>query len=177
VALGALALAAGCAPVPPSVTPSPPLALRATPTGAPGATRVPTATPAELEAGVIAALNREREKAGLTPLARDTAVSAFAQFRVDDLVTRGYFGHTTPEGTSVFELMAARGLVYQFAGENLALTTTATPAAAENAVGGFMVSPSHRDNVLKPEYRLVGVGVRIVEGGTTYFAVMFFTRP
>jgi uncharacterized protein YkwD len=75
-----------------------------------------------------------------------------------DMFARGYFSHLDPDGKSPFDRMRAGDVEFGTAGENLALAPT-----LKLAHQGLMNSPGHRANILKPEYRTVGIG--IVDGG------------
>ncbi|MBP1633163.1 MAG: rane protein, partial [Acidobacteria bacterium] len=64
--------------------------------------------------------------------------------------------------------LEAAGLTYSLAGENLALAATITQAH-----DGLMGSPGHRENILRPEFRRVGVAV--VSGPLGLMTVQVFT--
>jgi uncharacterized protein YkwD len=74
------------------------------------------------------------------------------------MFARGYFAHDTPEGVDPFQRMQQAGIVFGIAGENLALAPT-----LDMAHNGLMNSPGHRANILRPEFRKVGIGV--LDGG------------
>src|SRR3954470_24673345 len=65
-------------------------------------------------------INEMRIEAGVDVLAPDTSLGAVAEERSDDMATRHYFSHTTPDGTDLFELLDERGIPFSIAGENLA---------------------------------------------------------
>jgi uncharacterized protein YkwD len=107
----------------------------------------------EAEAALLALLNQERVERGLQPLRADERLRVSARAHARDMLKRGYFAHATPEGASPFDRMTAVGARYGTAGENLALAPT-----AEIAHDGLMKSPGHRENILRPEFRRVGIG-------------------
>ncbi len=79
------------------------------------------------------------------------------------MVSRGYFSHYSPEGSTFFNIMRDSGISWANAGENLGNAAPAnwgTPSAFINA---WMNSASHRDNMLRGHYKYIGVG--IVDGG------------
>jgi len=97
------------------------------------------------------------------PLLRENALLRRAAVaHSSDMVSRGFFEHTTPSGvTMVDRIMATRYAsprVGWALGENLAWGTggLATPRAVMTA---WMESPGHRANVVKRAYREVGIGV------------------
>jgi uncharacterized protein YkwD len=112
----------------------------------------------ELEAEMLALVNRERAAAGLRLVAPDPELTEVARRHSVDMFARGYFSHVTPEGRSPFDRMHEGGVSYRTAGENLALAPTLTIAHT-----GLMNSPGHRANILRPEFGRLGIGV--MDGG------------
>lgn len=112
----------------------------------------------DLEARMLDLLNEERARAGSPPLAPDPELTEVARRHSADMFARGYFAHISPDGHDPFDRIAAAGIAYRAAGENLALAPTLSVAHA-----GLMNSPTHRDNILRPEFGRVGIG--IVDGG------------
>ncbi len=108
----------------------------------------------ELEEEMLGLINEERAKVGLAPLAADPELTEVARQHSADMLTRGYFAHNTPEGTTPFDRISAAGIVYGTAGENLALAPTLSIAHT-----GLMNSPGHRANILRPEFGRVGIGI------------------
>ncbi len=112
----------------------------------------------DLEAKMLELVNRERAAAGLRPVAPDPEMTEVARLHSADMFARGYFAHQTPEGRSPFDRMAAAGVTYRTAGENLALAPTLSVAHT-----GLMNSPGHRANILQPAFGRLGIG--IMDGG------------
>ena len=112
----------------------------------------------DLEAQMLALVNRERAAAGLRPLAPDPEMTEVARKHSADMFARGYFAHQTPEGLSPFDRMTGAGVGYRTAGENLALAPTLHVAHT-----GLMNSPGHRANILQPNFGRLGIG--ILDGG------------
>lgn len=113
---------------------------------------------ADLEDEMLALLNRARGAQGLAPLAADPDAAEVARRHSQDMFERGYFSHTTPEGQDPFDRLRAGRVRFGAAAENIALART-LPQAWQ----GLMDSPGHRENILGPAYRRVGIG--IVDGG------------
>jgi uncharacterized protein YkwD len=121
--------------------------------------------PANL-AGVAAAqlclLNGERADAGLPPLKLNARLSAAATAYAADLVKGQYFSHTGRDGSTIRTRLDRAGYLPRNGGwaigENLAWGTgaLATPASIMRA---WMNSPGHKENILNPEYREIGIGV------------------
>ncbi len=112
----------------------------------------------DLEAAMLALVNEERAKAGLTALQADPQALDTARAHSQDMLARGYFSHIGPEGASPFDRMRADGLRFRTAGENLALAPT-LPMAHQ----GLMNSPGHRANILQPAFGRLAIG--ILDGG------------
>ncbi len=105
------------------------------------------------EAKMIELVNRERTSRGLKPVRPDDDLRGVARAHSDDMLRRGYFAHSSPEGIDPFQRMASAGITYEYAGENLAFGPN-----VDTAMNGLMNSPGHRANILKPEYGKLGVG-------------------
>ncbi|GIV96647.1 MAG: hypothetical protein KatS3mg057_1304 [Herpetosiphonaceae bacterium] len=108
----------------------------------------------DLEAKMLALINRERLAAGLQPLAPDPELAEVARAHSADMLARGYFGHTTPEGRGPFDRINAAGIPYLIAGENLAFAPILKLAHT-----GLMKSSGHRANILHPEFGRAGIGI------------------
>jgi uncharacterized protein YkwD len=124
-------------------------------------TRWPRAMPLkQTRTVVLCLLNAERRKAGLRPLVRDARLELAAQRHSEDMVARKFFEHDTPEGIDPQARMLATGYPSNNAltGENIAWATgpSATPQAI---VRLWMHSPPHREDILRPGFVQIGVGV------------------
>jgi uncharacterized protein YkwD len=117
----------------------------------------PPARP-QLEARMLELVNRERQTAGLAPLAFDPELTEVARRHSRDMFGRGYFSHLKPEGVTPFDRMRAANVRFLIAGENLALAPTLSIAHT-----GLMNSPGHRANILRPAFGRIGIG--ILDGG------------
>lgn len=123
------------------------------------------------ESRLVSQMNDERAANGVAPLSIDSELTAVARYRSDDQVSRNYFSHTTPDGTTVFDVLDNAGVSFTTAGENLAESRGYDPVQA--AVDGFMQSPPHRANLLNPDFASVGVGAAMTSDGTTILTVVF----
>lgn len=112
----------------------------------------------DLEAQMLALVNRERASANLAPLTSDPELVGIARSHSADMFARGYFAHITPEGRDPFDRMREASLTFITAGENLAHAPTLTLAH-----DGLMNSPGHRANILRSEFTRIGIG--IMDGG------------
>jgi uncharacterized protein YkwD len=112
----------------------------------------------DLEQRMLDLVNKERAAAGLRPLVADPELTEVARQHSADMFARGYFAHDTPEGLSPFDRMRAANVHFLTAGENLALAPSLSVAHT-----GLMNSPGHRENILRPQFGRVGIG--IMDGG------------
>jgi uncharacterized membrane protein required for colicin V production len=135
---------------------------------------LPAADPGDLEAAprsartVFDLVNRARIDAGLEPLAWAPALARVAEGHAREMYLDGYFSHVSPETGTVGDRLETAGITYSLAGENLALAATVTQVH-----DGLMGSPGHRENILRPEFRRLGVGV--VVGPLGLMTVEVFT--
>jgi uncharacterized protein YkwD len=112
----------------------------------------------DLELRMLTLVNEERAKNGLPILLYDPALSAVARLHSKDMFLHGYFAHRSPDGKDAFARMQESNISFFYAGENIALSHGLVMAHA-----GLMNSEGHRANILKPEYKKIGIG--IMDGG------------
>jgi uncharacterized protein YkwD len=118
---------------------------------------------------VVALTNAERAAEGLAPLTVDALLTTAAQAHSDDMVARAFYSHTSPDGSQPWDRAAAAGSERRTIGENIACGQR-SPA---EVVRGWMNSPGHRANILKPDFTHIGIG--LAGGGTagTYWTQLF----
>lgn len=107
----------------------------------------------EVERQMLDMVNEERSKKGLVILSWDEDIAKVARAHSADMFKRGYFAHENLDGLSPFDRMEAGGISFMLAGENLALASS-----VEMAHKGLMESPAHKENILRPEFRKIGIG-------------------
>ncbi|MFZ5933145.1 MAG: CAP domain-containing protein [Patescibacteria group bacterium] len=107
---------------------------------------------------VIRLVNEKRASAGLAPLTANPALAGAAQAKGVDMLNKDYWAHVSPDGVTPWQFFTDFGYKYRYAGENLARDFS----SAGSAVDAWMASPSHRENMLSPKYKEIGIGV--VEG-------------
>ena len=163
----------------PTATPTaaPTLTPTVTPTAAP--TLTPTAAPTQAPSGlsameqeVFALVNSERAKNGLSALSWADDIAAVARAHSSDMINRGFFSHTNPDGESPFDRLKNNGISYRTAAENIAYGQK-TPADVMNA---WMNSSGHRANILNKNVTELGVGAVKNNNGTIYWTQVFVAR-
>lgn len=115
---------------------------------------------------VVALVNAERAKQGLSALTIDTKVQQAALMRAKESAQS--FSHTRPNGSSFSTALTEAGVSYRTAGENIAYGQS-TPQQVMNA---WMNSSGHRANILNANYTTIGVGYTVING-TAYWAQLF----
>lgn len=104
---------------------------------------------------ILALTNTQRSGTGVASLTWSDALASSAQIKADDLCAKGYWAHTSPDGTEPWTIMERVGYKYTIAGENLAKGFTTD----DGVMAGWMASPGHRANILKSEFTELGVAL------------------
>jgi uncharacterized protein YkwD len=124
----------------------------------------------EPAANVVERVNAHRAGRGLAPLAVSPTLTAAAQWKARHMAHYGYMAHDDPAPPvqrTPFERMEACGYPGQATtGENVAAGYD-TPASV---MEGWLGSPGHRENLERPEFAAIGVGVARSADGTHYWA-------
>jgi uncharacterized protein YkwD len=133
--------------------------VAAAPTGArPHAAQTLTAKN-DLESAVLGEINALRRRHGLAPLRLNARLRAAADRHSASMARRGYFSHTSADGTSFATRVARyypRGRSgYRAIGENLLWSSPDVDAA--RAVAMWLNSASHRRNLLRAHWREIGL--------------------
>ena len=151
--------------------------------------------PSALARRIHALVNVERARFGLQPLAWQAKLAPVALGHSADMARRGYFAHASPEGHNAGERYSKAGFRcavpisgnrYATGGENIAQTHTFSgyrvssdgtrtrigartlDEVANRVVQGWMDSPGHRENILRPYWRTEAIGVFIDSQGRVF---------
>lgn len=115
---------------------------------------------AQLEESVTCLINVERTSAGLKPVRLNSKLQSAAASHSSEMVSDGYFAHTSPGGTSFVDRIESagymRGARLWTVGENL-VWGTGPLSTPQSLVDAWMQSPPHRENLLRGRFREVGV--------------------
>lgn len=116
---------------------------------------------ATVSRAMLCLINVERRKHGLRALRLEPRLSKAARDHSRDMVRRRYFSHTTPDGIGFAERIRGAGYLTTSrrwrVGENIAWGWRRRDAAAR-IVREWMHSPPHREEILEPSFRDVGIG-------------------
>jgi uncharacterized protein YkwD len=125
------------------------------------------------EQAVIDQTNAERAKAEkkLNPLKANPKLMAAARTHAANMAAQDKLEHVLDDKTPADRVRAA-GYKYRAYGENIAWGGK----TGREVVEGWMDSKVHRDNVLKPEYADIGVGVARNKKGEPYWVQVFGKR-
>jgi uncharacterized protein YkwD len=153
----------------------PPLPKIEVPSGKPRKppVRAQTSTTANIEAAVRQDINEVRVKYKLKPLQNNQKLAEVARKYSRQMAEKNFFSHTGSDGSTLSERARSGGIVYWVVGENL-FKSTNIPQPVPVAVKGWMKSPGHRENILRPIFRETGVGVWKI--GKTYYITQLFLR-
>jgi uncharacterized protein YkwD len=128
------------------------------------------------EQDLIGRINSARQAAGLRKVAINDRLSTLALSRSYDMASRGYFAHTTPEGSDFIDLLSSVNFPYKMAGEILAHNNYGPDETAQIAYNDFMNSTRHKQIILDPLYTTAGVGEAIDDKGFHFFTVIFLDK-
>ena len=134
---------------------------------------------------LLDAINIVRASYGLTPVTMSPQLGAAAQGMAADMAATHTFGHVTADGRTLDDRVAPTGYIAthptwalseNLAWEDAGLSTTA------NVMSGWLASPAHREVLLDPDIREVGIGLATgtpagMDGPGTYYVADFAAPP
>ncbi|MER7819482.1 CAP domain-containing protein, partial [Streptomyces sp. NPDC096153] len=112
-------------------------------------------------AQVVALVNAERSKAGCGPVRSNDKLETAARRHSEDMAARGYFDHTSPDGSDPGDRITAAGYRWSTYGENIARGQQSPSSVMDS----WMNSPGHRANILNCSFKELGVGIHDASGG------------
>ncbi len=125
-------------------------------------------------------INTVRLDKGLAPYAISSLLTASAQRHADDLAAHQLASHTGSDGSSLRQRVSDAGYLAWsredgelIVGENF-WVGVGTP---DDAMAFFMADPPHRENILSPIYREMGIGIATDANGQVYYVLDFGARP
>lgn len=121
-------------------------------------------------------INAERRKKGLGELTWDASLSRLARAYSEKMARENFFSHYDGNGEAVDDRARAMRIKnWSKIGENLFFCEGYDNPNA-TAVRGWMKSPTHRKNILDPDYNVSGIGIAQTESGKIYVTQVFLER-
>jgi uncharacterized protein YkwD len=123
-------------------------------------TQVSGLSQATMESSITCLINDERTSHGLPQVIPNGDLRQAALSHSNEMVNQGYFEHTSPAGLSFMDRIESTGYMNGArswtVGENL-VWGTGPLSTAQALVTAWMNSPPHRENLLRPTFRELGV--------------------
>jgi len=117
----------------------------------------PAADEFSLVTDVLARVNDVRAEHDLAPLRLDPLLSAVADEYACEMIDGDFLAHANPSNQlTPGERLTSAGYIYYAMGENIAAGQT----SAEEVVSDWLASELHRQNILSPDWREIGIAVR-----------------
>jgi uncharacterized protein YkwD len=114
---------------------------------------------AALEGGVLSEVNTVRAAHGLHPLRLSPQLSAAARQHTSEMLTDGYFEHESFSGSPFWKRIqrfySQGSFAHWSVGENLLWSSP--DIRPRRAIELWMASPGHRENILDPTWREIGI--------------------
>lgn len=119
--------------------------------------------------------NEERLEQGLGKLAINTQLVDAAKLKANDMASKSYFAHVSPEGITPWYWIRQAGYSYVYAGENLAVNFN----ESKDVQRAWMNSPTHKANIISNKYTEIGISTAegVYKGKKTTFVVQMFGSP
>jgi uncharacterized protein YkwD len=115
-------------------------------------------------------LNDSRKHAGLEPLEWDEHLAQAARAHSQLMASKNQLGHVLPGEPEVGARLAATGVRFNRSAENVAYNTY-----LNDFDKAWMESPPHKENMLSPNYNVVGIGIAQSDEGL-YYATQDFAH-
>jgi uncharacterized protein YkwD len=127
---------------------------------------------AAARAMLLLRINALRLQVGLSAVQVDPPLEAIAQAWAQRLADEGFFGHVAPDGSVLTDRLKNANYASLVAGENLGLSSG--PLSAHF---GIEHSPGHRNNLLDPRHRKLGLGLATRPDGLQVLVELLAAPP
>ncbi len=119
--------------------------------------------------------NQNRIDNNLPGLTVSPLLRTAAQSKADDMASKGYFAHTSPDGITPWYWFESVGYDFSYAGENLAVDFS----DSQDVTTAWMNSPEHRANILNGNFTQIGIATADgeYEGHPAIYVVELFGTP
>lgn len=119
--------------------------------------------------------NADRVKEKKPVLTISPVLENAAKMKANDMVTKNYFAHTSPEGLTPWHWFKKAGYSFSYAGENLAVGFS----ESDEVNKGWLNSPTHKANIIDEHFTEIGIatmkGTR--KGKEATYVVQMFGKP
>jgi uncharacterized protein YkwD len=129
----------------------------------------------ETERRAFQATNEMRARNGSSSLSWDSDLCRMARAHSEKMALLGFFGHETPEGLRLKDRARAARIRFQVIGENIAYNQGVDDPGTF-AVQRWMISSTHRANILSREFQASGIGSFVARDGRVYLTQIFIAR-
>ncbi|PIP55514.1 MAG: hypothetical protein CO183_00850 [Candidatus Zambryskibacteria bacterium CG_4_9_14_3_um_filter_42_9] len=138
-------------------------------------TRHPDLLSAVITSVLVDLTNSNRLAQNVVPLSFNATLTVAAQLKADDMASKGYFAHNSPDGRTPWYWFGEAGYNFIYAGENLAVNFV----DSEDVVRAWMNSEGHRVNILNGRFTEIGIAIAsgIYNGRNAVYVVQLFGRP
>ncbi|MGI9105769.1 MAG: CAP domain-containing protein [Pyrinomonadaceae bacterium] len=134
------------------------------------------AVAASVERRAFELINAQRRTRGESPLIWDAELTRMARLHSDSMAQRNFFDHTNPQGQNMMMRARSGGVCgWRAMAENIAYNEGYDDPAAF-AVERWLISPKHRENILREDFTHSGIGVARAADGRVFFTQVFVTR-
>lgn len=127
--------------------------------------------------GLLEETNKQREKQSLPTLRSNEFLNSAAQSKAQDMASRDYWSHNTPDGKEPWTFIDGTAYTYRKASENLAYGFDSN----RSTINGWMNSEGHRTNMLAQDVQEVGFGivhsVNYLDKGPQTIVVALYADP
>ena len=113
-----------------------------------------------IESSIACLINEQRAAYGVGPVQPNADLRDAALSHSNEMVSEGYFEHTSPAGVTFVERIQATGYTRRVrswvVGENL-VWGTGPLSTPQSLVTSWMNSPPHRENLLRARFNEIGI--------------------
>lgn len=137
----------------------------------------PDVLPATVEQAIHKQVNKCRTENSCPRLSYDFHLAGIAREHSRSMSTREFFSHETPCEMSVADRYDRANYQWRTCAENIAFRHPSSLRDAEviatEFVNGWFESPGHRENLLKSEFTVEGIGVYYASDGSVFVTQNF----
>lgn len=128
-----------------------------------------------ISSAIIDGTNENRQENNLNNLKQNSVLELAAKAKAEDMASKGYFAHNSPDGQTPWYWLKNAGYNYAYGGENLAINFF----DSKDVIDAWMRSPAHKANILNENFTEIGIATAegIYDGKHAVFVVQYFGTP